>query len=134
MNAQTPRNTVHETGQGTDLLRVVMAPTVWAVHFLVVYVGGAVWCAKAGREADLDPVRWLTLAATIAALALIAVLFRGLWRVRTPGDFQGNPNFSGNAPEDRHRFLSHVGITLCALSAVAILFVALPTVMVDTCR
>lgn len=134
MKPQNPRSIVHESGQGTDLVRVVLAPTIWAAHFLVVYVGGAVWCAKAGREAGLDPVRWLTLAATLVALVAIAAVFRSLWRVRTPEDFEGNPNFSGNEPEDRHRFLSHVGITLCALSAVAILFVALPTVMVDTCR
>ncbi len=134
MKSPNSRQIIHERGQGTDLVRVIMAPTIWAGHFLVVYVGGALWCARAGREAGIDPVRWLTLAASVIALGLIAAIFRSLWRVRTPGDFQRNPDFSGNEPEDRHRFLSHVGITLCALSAVSILFVALPTLMVDTCR
>jgi hypothetical protein len=134
MKPQSPRRIIHESGQGIDLVRVIMAPTIWALHFLTVYVAGAVWCAKAGREASLEPVRWLTLAATLGALGGIVLIFRGLWRVRTPGDFQRNPNFSGNEPEDRHRLLSHVGITLCGLSVVAILFTTFPAIMVDTCR
>lgn len=123
-----------ETGEGTDLWRVILAPGIWAVHFLVCYVAAAVYCEKAGRMADLMPARLLVGAATLAALAAIGLVFRSLWKVRGLSTVNDNYNYANNTPEERHRFLSHVALMLCVLSAVAVVLVAMPAVILEICR
>jgi len=124
--------TGHETG--TDLWRVIAAPSIWAVHFLVCYVVGAVYCEKAGRSVTLLPVQWIVGFATAVALALVALLIRSLWKVRGRSVATQNYSFSGNIPQERHRFLSHVALMLCALSIAAIVFGTIPAVILETCR
>jgi hypothetical protein len=123
-----------ETGSGTDLWRVIAAPVIWAVHFLFCYVTVAVFCEKAGRAAALGNARIAVAVATVAALAAIGWSTHALWRVRgrslTDNDFE----FEHNTPEERHRFLSHVALMLCVLSAVAVLYVAIPMFYLATCR
>jgi type VI protein secretion system component VasK len=123
-----------ETGTGTDLWRVIASPIVWAAHFLFCYVYAAVYCEKAGRDAALAGPTLVILAATALALGLIALSTWRLWRVRgrslTDNDFE----FEHNTPEERHRFLSHVALMLCVLSAVAVLYVAIPMLYLTTCR
>lgn len=126
--------TRRETGSGTDLWRVIFAPIVWALHFLCCYVVAAVFCAKAGRDAALGEVRVAIFIATGVALAAIALSTWRLWQVRgrslTDADFE----FEHNSPEERHRFLSHVALMLCVLSAVAVLYVAIPAFSLASCR
>jgi hypothetical protein len=123
-----------ETGSGTDLLHVIAAPVVWALHFLFCYVYVAIFCEKVGRTASLDDARMVVVVATVVAIALIAWSTISLWRVRgrslTDDDFE----FEHNTPEERHRFLSHVALMLCVLSAVAVLYVAIPVLYIATCR
>ena len=123
-----------ETGSGTDLLHVIAAPVVWALHFLFCYVYVAIFCEKMGRTAPLDDARIVVVVATVVAIALIAWSTISLWRVRgrslTDDDFE----FEHNTPEERHRFLSHVALMLCVLSAVAVLYVAIPVLYIATCR
>ncbi len=123
-----------ETGSGTDLWRIIVAPTIWAVHFLASYVTVAVYCEKAGRAAVLDPALIAVVVYTLAALAGIAWTSRALWRVRgrslTDDDFE----YEHNTPEERHRFLSHVALMLCVLSAVAVMYVTIPMLYLSTCR
>lgn len=125
---------VRETGSGTDLWRVIAAPIVWALHFLFCYVYGAVYCAKAGRDASLDSPTVVVIAATVIALGLIGAATVSVWRVRgrslTDNDFE----FEHNTPEERHRFLSHVALMLCVLSAVAVVYVAIPMLYLTSCR
>ena len=123
-----------ETGSGTDLWRVIAAPVIWAVHFLFCYVTVAIFCEKAGRAAALGNTRTAVAVATVAALAAIGWSTHALWRVRgrslTDNDFE----FEHNTPEERHRFLSHVALMLCVLSAVAVLYIAIPMFYLATCR
>ncbi len=123
-----------ESGSGVDLWRVIASPIVWALHFLFCYVAVAIYCEKAGREANLGDMRIAVAIATVIALGLIGWSSHTLWRVRgrslTDNDFE----FEHNTPEERHRFLSHVALMLCVLSAVAVLFVALPAFYLATCR
>lgn len=134
MNGKVTREVRRETGTGTDLWRVIAAPIVWAVHFLFCYVYAAIYCEKMGRAASLDQPTFVIVGATIVALALIAVSTHHLWRVRgrslTDNDFE----FEHNTPEERHRFLSHVALMLCVLSAVAVLYVTIPMLYLSTCR
>ena len=71
---------------------------------------------------------------TIVALAGIGWSTRTVWRVRgrslTDDDFE----FEHNTAEERHRFLSHVALMLSALSAVAVIYVAIPILYLSSCR
>lgn len=123
-----------ETGTGTDLWRVIAAPIIWAAHFLFCYVYGAVYCAKAGREADLVSVQMAVAVATVIALVGIGFSTRHLWRVRGRSLTNNDYEFEHNTPEERHRFLSHVALMLCVLSAVAVIYVAIPAATLTSCR
>lgn len=122
----------HESG--TDLWRAIAAPVIWAAHFLFCYVYAAIWCEKAGRGADLAPVERATAIATILALAGIGAIALSLWRVRARSLTDDDFEFEHNSPEERHRFLSHVALMLCVLSAVAVAYVAIPVVWLSSCR
>lgn len=134
MIRQFTKQTRRETGSGTDLWRVILAPTVWSLHFLVCYVGAAIYCEKIGREAALDPVRVLVVLATAVGLAVVGVSTRGLWRVRGRSLTDDDFDYEHNSPEERHRFLSHVALMLSALSAIGMLYVALPVFLLGSCR
>ena len=94
-----------------------------------------IYCEKAGRERharrpDLRGGRrrrWLP-SLVIGASTL------SIWRVRgrslTDNDFE----FEHNTPEERHRFLSHVALMLSVLSAVAVIYVAIPMLYLTSCR
>ena len=132
--SRTTSEVERETGTGTDLWKVIISPVIWAAHFLFCYVYVAVYCEKVGREAQLDHARLMVIGATVLALAGIGWSTNRLWRVRgrslTDDDFE----FEHNTPEERHRFLSHVALMLCVLSAVAVLYVTIPIIYLSTCR
>lgn len=134
MTRRIEKGVKRETGTGTDLWRVILAPVIWTGHFLFIYIYAAVFCEKAGRNAPLLPVQWATMLATLAALAGIALVTRRLWRVRARSLTENDFDFEHNSPEERHRFLSHVAVMLCALSAVAVLYTSLPALYLDSCR
>lgn len=134
MTGQVTKEVRRETGTGTDLWRVIFAPIVWAFHFLFCYVYGAIYCAKTGRDASLTGPTQVIIGATVLALVMIGVSTLKLWRVRgrslTDNDFE----FEHNNAEERHRFLSHVALMLCVLSAVAIIYTAIPMLYLTSCR
>lgn len=123
-----------ETGSGTDLWRVIISPSIWALHFLVCYVAAAINCEKLGRDAPLGDVRVLVIGVTVLALGGIFWSTLGLWRVHerslTDNDFE----YEHNTPEERHRFLTHVALMLSVLSAIAVIYVAIPMIYLETCR
>ena len=123
-----------ETGSGTDLWQVIAAPVIWALHFLFCYVYAAIYCAKAGRDAGLGGPTLVIVGATAVALMLIGLASYRLWQVRdrslTDNDFE----FEHNSPEERHRFLSHVALMLCLLSAVAVIYLTIPMLYLSSCR
>lgn len=108
-------------------------PTVWALHFLICYIAGAVWCAKAASPAaPLDGVRIVLGAVTVVALLLIVWLgWRGLRQHRF-----GIATLPHDAPTagDRHRFLGFATMLLCGLSFVAVLYSAFAIAIIGTCR
>jgi hypothetical protein len=123
-----------EAEEGTSLWRVIAAPTIWALHFLACYVVAAVYCAKAATGVPLEPVRFFIAAATVLALAAIAYVVARAW-----GDWglslrDDDLIYDMPEVEERHRFLSHMTLMLSALSALAVLYVALPAVFLETCR
>lgn len=135
MSTKRAHNEVErETGHGTDLWRVIAAPVIWALHFLFCYVYAAVYCEKAGRTASLDHPTLVVIVATLVALAGIGLSTNHIWRVRARSLTDNDFEFEHNTPEERHRFLSHVALMLCVLSAVAVLYVTIPMLYLSTCR
>ncbi|MCU0910959.1 MAG: hypothetical protein MUE98_06325 [Rhodobacteraceae bacterium] len=116
--------------ESASLVRITAAPVVWAGHFLVCYCAVALVCAKGWQTGWLQPA---LLAVSLGALAVIAWLgFRSFrqWDVRNTGDFS-NPH--GEA-EDRHQFLGHAAFLLAIVSAVGVVYVTLPILMIGVCR
>lgn len=136
MSEQSPitKEVRRETGSGTDLWSVIIAPTIWALHFLACYVVAAIYCEKIGREAPLGDIRALVLIVTIIALGAIAWLGVKLWKVHARSLTDNDFEYEHNTPEERHRFLSHVALMLCVLSAVAVIYVTIPMLYLESCR
>lgn len=119
---------------GKSLVRMIVSPTIWAVHFLLCYIVAAVYCAKIGpRAADLGPVRvWVAFVTLVALAGIAASGIRSFRRSR----FEASRRAPHDADtiEDRRHFLAYATILLSGLSFVATLYVALPAVFVETCR
>ena len=112
---------------------LVIAPTIWAVHFLASYLTGAIWCAKAvGPDGALGIVRPLVALYTVAALAGIALVARSGFLRHDRGTATVPHDF--DSADDRHRFLGFATLLLCGISAVATIYVALVAVFVGSCR
>ena len=124
-----------------SLWLLTIAPTIWAVHFLLSYVTGAIWCAKfAGPMGTLGSVNtavgWYT---AVALAGIVAVGFEGLRRHRHPSTSLRTGGTEAtthdlDSPEDRHRFLGFATLLLSGLSAVAVLYAAMAAVFFETCR
>lgn len=113
---------------------MTLGPTIWAAHFLVCYVGAAIFCAK-WQPADgaLGPARGFILAVTLPALAAIALSAGWAFqRGGLSGDTQ--PPHDADTTEDRERFLGLSTLLLSGLSFVATIYTALPAIFAASCR
>ena len=108
------------------------SPTLWAAHFLLSYATAAVWCAKAASPDDpIGVVRLAIVAYTIVALAGVFVIgWQGTRRYR----FGASDSRGLDTPADRHRFMGFATLLLSGLSAVAIVYAALPAFFLGSCR
>jgi hypothetical protein len=118
-----------------SLWALTIAPTIWALHFLLSYASAAVWCAKAGQaSASIGGVR--TAIAVYTAVALTGIATTAVVGYRRHGHGHGleTAGHDFDTPEGRHRFLGFATLLLAGLSAVATIFTALPAVFIETCR
>lgn len=114
-----------------SLVGLIVAPTIWAGHFLVVYVFTAIWCAKF-PETGLTVPRVVILLVTLLALAgigLVSLRVFGQWGFTIDEE----PRHDEDNPNARHAFLSRATFLLCGLSAVSTVYVALPALFISTC-
>lgn len=111
---------------------ITISPTLWAIHFLVCYIGAAIWCERyAGSPNSLGPLLTLVSVATVVALAGILVIAWLSFKNFRAGDPPLPYDF--NDPEDRSHFLGFTAFLLSALSLIATLFTALVFVLVRSC-
>lgn len=111
---------------------IVVAPTIWAGHFLLSYITAAIWCAKyAGPDGSLGPVRIAIGAFTAAALGGIGWTTWIAYKKHSYGD-SSRPH-DADTRADRHRFIGFATLLLAGLSAVATIFVALTAVFIGNC-
>jgi hypothetical protein len=119
--------------QHQSIVILAVSPTIWAAHFLLCYVTGAIWCAKqATALAPLGGVRVAVAIYTILALLAIAAVGWIGYRAHRMGD--ENPPHDEDTPEDRHRFIGFATLLLSGMSALAVVYAALVVVFVNTCQ
>lgn len=104
------------------LISLVSAPLIWAVHFLACYLLVSLACAL-----DFGGMRSGIAVATIVALALIALAAWSNFRKWAASRHSGSPD----APLDA--FFSLNALMLCAMSALALAWVAFPAALLPLC-
>ncbi|MBS3647534.1 hypothetical protein KEU06_02695 [Pseudaminobacter sp. 19-2017] len=108
------------------------APVVWAVHFLVCYVGAAIYCAKQHELGfGFGVVRIGIGAATFAALAIILLAAWLSWRQWGFGAYA--PPHDEPTRLDRNLLQGFSTLLLSGLSFVAVIYVAMPALFVTEC-
>lgn len=119
------RQTVKNYFPGRSLsegLLFLAAPTIWAMHFFVLY-GAQTWiCAVSSRPDFLFSV--VTVAATLAALLGLVVILKpqlGLHRV-------------ASEPRETPVFLRLLYVGLAGLAALGIVWAAFPASLLTACH
>src|SRR5687767_12655972 len=93
----------HPPEQRERLWLLTVSPVIWSAHFLLSYVTAAVWCAKAGPDAALSPIRVAIALYTLFALAGIGITgWRG-YRRHAWGTVTSTHDF--DSPAGRHGFI-----------------------------
>lgn len=111
---------------------LTVSPGIWALHFLACYASVALWCARAGRAASLAGVT--TSVAGYTSIALVGIIVVGLRSFRRHRRFYETTAHDFDTPEARYGFLGFAGLLLSIMSGVAVVYVALPFLWVDSCR
>jgi hypothetical protein len=104
-----------------DLLRLLVGPVVWFLHLVVLYGAEALICTPpVGPE---QAMMWLGAAATGAAVAALVILVA----TPAPGVDQRPGQHTGAA------FLRNTTLLLALLSAIGVIWNALPLALVPVC-
>jgi len=119
---------LHEARE--SLWWLASSPLIWSFHLLASYGTGAIYCQKtAGSFASVQLAIGVYTALSLVAIGAIAVRS---YRRHRYGGAEGLHDF--DTPEDRHRFLGFATFLLSCLSAVAVIYQALPAVFIGSCR
>lgn len=125
---------MHSRQTRLTLWSVVIAPTVWALHFLLVYPFAAVSCAPATAAGiGMPETRIVVAAATLVAVVVIAAIGAVGWRL-SGGTITADDPLDDATRESRQRFLGNATLLLAWLSLVGVIFVALPALLIEDCR
>jgi hypothetical protein len=105
---------------------------VWIAHFLVCYIGAAIYCAKPELVGlSFSAVRAGIAAATVIALALIALSAWLAWRQWGFGT--DDPPHDDPTSRDRSLFQGFATLLLSGLSFIAVIFTAMPALFLTEC-
>ncbi|SER74924.1 hypothetical protein SAMN04490244_102404 [Tranquillimonas rosea] len=116
-----------------SLYILVASPTIWAAHFLLCYWIAAIYCAKAASSELLSVgTKGAIWGLTAVALLGVGAVALKAWR-RYNADFVINEEMTRDTDEERKSFTGHVALLLSLISTVAIVFTALPSVIVPSC-
>ena len=115
-----------------SLWTLFTAPVVWATHFLVCYVGAAIYCARRDLFGfGFEIVRAGIAGATVIALAMILLAAWLAWRQWGFG--MHDPPHDDPTSHDRALFQGFATLLLSGLSFVGVIFVALPALFMSEC-
>lgn len=112
---------------------MIAAPSVWALHFLLSYWAAAIWCAKIPQPTE--PILAVRIGVGVLTLAALAAVGWLAWTaVRSyQATLLIQEKLTEHSEAERTRFLGHATLLLCSLSAVAIVFDAMPALVFDSC-
>jgi|TARA_R110000751_G_scaffold117872_1_gene218171 hypothetical protein len=116
-----------------NLWTLIAAPTIWGFHFLSSYGLSAFRCAPNADPFEQIAGTRLTIGlVTLLSLGLIGLIVRRSWREwrADGGGFRNNQD----TPAARERFLEFSTLLLAGLSFVAVVFEALPVLLIGDCR
>jgi hypothetical protein len=116
-----------------QLIRVAAPMAVWVLHLLLVYSLVGLACAEGWptrRIAGLPMLVWVMLAATAAALALIAGLG---WRARRAWRALPAANEAALPAAARRRFTSRATAVIAVVAAIAVAFTSAPMFSLPPC-
>ncbi|MCW5622685.1 MAG: hypothetical protein KIS79_16370 [Burkholderiales bacterium] len=112
-----------------ELINMVAGLLVWVGHFAVVYGIHAVSCARGlhrhtllGWEVVPAVIAAATAAALLASAAVLGFALRDLRTMHGRGDFS-----------DSQRFLTYTSASVASFSMLAIIWVALPALIIAPC-
>ena len=115
-----------------SLWTLFTAPIIWALHFLVCYVGAAIYCAKPGLfGVGFDAVRIGIGVATAAALALIVL--SGFLAWRQWGFGMDDPPHDEATDHSRKLFQGFATLLLSGLSFIAVVYAGMPALFLQEC-
>ena len=110
----------------------VVAPMVWALHFMVCYFWAALACGRFGVIAPFDSLPIAVALLTAAALAVITgLLMHGFRRHGYAWPDRSNDD---GTPEDRTKFMAFTTMLLAGLSWVATLYVGVAVWSIGGCQ
>lgn len=115
-----------------SLWHILFGPLVWAAHFALSYAATAVLCAKTGAT-DLTLFRLVVVLGGVAALVMLAWLAWRGWRQWVEFQEDESSRLAESAAE-RHAFLGRAAFLLVIVSAVGVIYTALPILMLESCR
>ncbi|MEZ5776939.1 MAG: hypothetical protein R3E44_01115 [Paracoccaceae bacterium] len=120
--------------EAPSLWRITFGPVIWALHFVLLYGGTAVHCAR-GRQAALSFAEVRLAVVVFTVLALAGIAWFG-WRSWSQWDVIADREWENDkgTSEDRHQFLGHAAFLLAVISFIGVAYVALPFVFIENCR
>lgn len=112
------------TSSRNSLAAMLAPPTIWALHFLACYLIVSLACANGAGQHAVWLGIGLASAAGLALIALIALRNGRIWRAARERH---------EHEEDAAPFFAVTTLLLCAISALALIWVALPAIMLPPC-
>ena len=106
---------------------LVFAPVVWALQFLAGYITAAIGCAKFAN-AGSDSAR--SLIATYVVLALLLIVVHGMRGLAT---YRGSMGAQVTTQDRRQAFIGFAGFLLALVSGIAVVYGALPLLILRGC-
>jgi hypothetical protein len=106
-----------------DFLRVLIAPTIWFTHLVILYAAEALICIGP-PAAQSTAMAWTVLLAAAAALTGLIILAAGVLR-------------AGYRPlplsDQRNAWLPRVSLLLTLLSVLGVIWTTMPTALLPVC-
>src|SRR5688572_19844762 len=113
---------MHKAKSISDFLWVLSGPIIWAAHFFSIYLVEALLCT-----ATMPSGRAMTAAtSTLTAAALLAMFIIVIYRIPLP-------EIGLNSARDEKGFLALLTLILVILSALAVIWVAMPGFWLSVC-
>jgi Kef-type K+ transport system membrane component KefB len=115
-----------------SLWTLFTAPVVWAFHFLVCYIGVAIFCEKPGLFGGSFANMRIGIA-VLTALSLAMIVVSALLAWRQWGFGTGDPPHDEPTRHDRLLFQGYATLLLSGLSFIAVIYTALPAYFITDC-